>query len=96
MLDVSEQHLSLSIGSDDPIKSSFVYAKCLSSEQHDLWNQLRIHSNANMPWLVEGDFNTILRSSEKKGGVPSDMGSIQDFLECIVESNLSEITYSGN
>lgn len=96
VLDVSDQHLSVLLGGEDPIKFSFVYAKCLRYERQALWDQLRLHSDIDIPWLVGGDFNTILRVSEKRGGLDPDMGSIQDFRECLVENNLSEVAYTGN
>lgn len=95
-LDVSEQHVTVLVGGDFPLRISFVYAKCLRVDRNELWNHLRTQSNNDTPWIVGGDFNTILRTSEKRGGVVPDLGSIQDFQECLIDANLSEISYEGS
>lgn len=43
-----------------------------------------------------GDFNTILSTVEKKGGLDPDRHSMQDFHEYWKESNLSDMGYEGN
>lgn len=96
LLDISDQHVTVLVGGEAPLRVSFVYAKCLRAERLDLWNQLRTQSLSDIPWLIGGDFNTILRASEKRGGLDPDLGSIQDFQECVVDTNLSEIRYEGN
>lgn len=57
---------------------------------------IRSHSHIDLPWLLGGDFNTILRPTEKRGGLDPDIASIQDFQECLLDSNLSEINFEGN
>lgn len=48
---------------------SFVYAMCSRNARYELWSQLVNQSSLTAPWLVAGDFNTILSCSEKKGGL---------------------------
>lgn len=49
-----------------------------------------------MPWIIRGDFNTILSTKEKRGGLDPDLGSMADFQDCIIDVGLSEIEFEGN
>lgn len=68
IIEVSDQHVTALVDGEIPLRISFVYAKCLRAERHELWNHLRAHGTVDIPWLAGGDFNTILRPSEKRGG----------------------------
>lgn len=60
-----------------------------------LWDSIRdVASSINMPWLLRGDFNCNLYSSEKIGGnlVPHDRFS--DFRDCLMEAGLSDLSSS--
>lgn len=59
-----------------------------------MWNHLRANNISDIPWLVGSDFNNIIRTSEKQGGLLPDTGSMQDFQECLVDTNLSEISFT--
>lgn len=95
-MQASSQHITVDIQGEQLIRFPFVYAKCSRAERQVLWSQLQQLSSIETPWLVGGDFNTILRPSEKRGGLAPDYGSIQDFHECMLGSNLSEIGFEGN
>ncbi|KAL5741976.1 hypothetical protein ACOSP7_028708 [Xanthoceras sorbifolium] len=50
----------------------------------------------NLPWLIGGDFNEILRGAEKEGGL-ARMGSAMDgFREAVDSCNLLDMGFSGN
>ncbi|KAL5862295.1 hypothetical protein ACOSQ3_003581 [Xanthoceras sorbifolium] len=50
----------------------------------------------NLPWLIGGDFNEILRGDEKDGGLVR-MGSAMDgFREAVDSCNLLDMGFSGN
>lgn len=93
IIEASEQHLTVLVDGETPMQLTLVYAKSLRVDRTHLWHHLRAHSMVNIPWIVGGDFNTILRTTEKRGGVAPDLGSIQDFRECLVDANLSEIRF---
>lgn len=95
-INASEQQITIDVQGDSTIRMTFVYAKCTRLERCDLWAQINEISSTNEPWLIGGDFNTILRSSEKRGGLDPDNRSIQEFHECIVGGNLSEVSYEGS
>lgn len=46
---------------------SFVYAKCSIVDRRELWQQLHVLSQTiSMPWMIGGDFNTILYANERE------------------------------
>ncbi|KAL5828458.1 hypothetical protein ACOSQ3_017926 [Xanthoceras sorbifolium] len=50
----------------------------------------------NLPWLIRGDFNEILRGDEKEGGL-ARMGSAMDgFREAVDSCNLLDMGFSGS
>jgi endonuclease/exonuclease/phosphatase family metal-dependent hydrolase len=50
----------------------------------------------NMPWVVFGDLNEILFSSEKEGGATRPQAYMQAFRECLVDCSLEDLGYIGN
>lgn len=95
---VSEQCISFNIhrSGELDIKISAVYAKCNRIDRVALWDELRAASTTSDPWIVGGDFNTILKIDEKKGGNAVDIRAIHDFRECIMDSGLTEIEFEGD
>lgn len=78
VIEVTSQTLSIQLtlpGLPD-ILLSMVYAKCTRAERVQLWTDLSHHNSSNLPWLVGGDFNTILSLSEKKCGLNPDTRSL--------------------
>lgn len=50
--------------------ASLVYAKCTVTERRSLWDDLsNLSSVVNGPWLVGGDFNTVMSTEERLEGV---------------------------
>ncbi|XP_012842530.1 PREDICTED: uncharacterized protein LOC105962752 [Erythranthe guttata] len=47
------------------------------------------------PWLVGGDFNTILDASEKKGGL-ADISRMHDFQDFVMQAELLDAGFIGN
>ncbi|KAA3481591.1 Exo_endo_phos domain-containing protein [Gossypium australe] len=49
-------------------------------DQSHVWNLLRrLSQDREYPWLVAGDFNEIMYSFEKKGGLPRDQRRMDTF-----------------
>ncbi|XP_028549548.1 uncharacterized protein LOC114579370 [Dendrobium catenatum] len=77
--------------------ASFVYAATSCSLRKILWDQLvNFHSICTLPWLVGGDFNTIVNPSERVGGLHPNFCSMEDFNNMIMNCNLIDIGFSGN
>ncbi|KAG2674065.1 hypothetical protein I3760_13G119000 [Carya illinoinensis] len=48
------------------------------------------------PWLVVGDFNIIREHSERVGGQPRPLASMENFNNCIDHYGLLELQFMGN
>lgn len=60
------------------------------------WNVLRWLSDmSNLPWLCMGDFNNILSTKEKMGGLTISPYRIQDFRESIQYARLLDLGFSS-
>ncbi|KAL0293106.1 UNVERIFIED_CONTAM: hypothetical protein Sradi_6957200 [Sesamum radiatum] len=47
------------------------------------------------PWIVMGDFNAVLDDSEVNGYAADTSTSNAEFLECITESELTHLPFTG-
>lgn len=76
---------------------TFIYAKCDRAERRFLWDDLRdIASSAEgHPWLVGGDFNTILHSYERLGSNTNRFMEMFDFGEMISDCELQDAGCEG-
>lgn len=69
---VQQVTLGLKSGSATIGYFSFVYASCSPVQRLDVFNELSsFAASISTPWVVGGDFNCVLRPSEKKGGCSS-------------------------
>lgn len=67
-------------GGNDIFKVVVVYARFSALEILELWEDLKkIADNTHIPWLVRGDFNTIIDESEKLGGLLITQQEAVDF-----------------
>ena len=67
----SKNHIDYIInkGREDEWCFTGFYGEPVSHKRYESWNRLRqLQKKINLPWLCVGDFNEILRSSEKLGG----------------------------
>lgn len=71
-------------GSDFSCELTFVYSYNTNAERKEMLNQLRsLHNNINDPWLVMGDFNTILSVNDRMNGNLVNQTEVHDFQNCI-------------
>lgn len=62
-----------------------------------LWKELSCMSNINIPWLIVGDFNSIISPAEHKGGPYRYYArKAQVFADFIAENALLDIDCIGN
>ncbi|MFQ6648039.1 hypothetical protein Gotur_021851 [Gossypium turneri] len=59
------------------------------------WNLLRkLGQDQRHPWFVSGDFNEIMYSFEKSGGLPRDERQMEAFRETLEECQLEDLGYT--
>ncbi|KAA3465353.1 reverse transcriptase [Gossypium australe] len=72
------------------------YGSLYDSNKNDSWNLLqKLGEDKTHPWLVYRDFNEILYSSEKSGGIAREERKMESFREVLEECRLEDIGYSG-
>ncbi|XP_019256466.1 PREDICTED: uncharacterized protein LOC109234878 [Nicotiana attenuata] len=77
------------------IMLSVVYARNKAQERTRLWKELEAMGGViQMPWIISGDFNTVLCSDDRLGQ-PVTMNEIKDFKECIDTLQLSPVKTKG-
>ncbi|EOY06956.1 Uncharacterized protein TCM_021518 [Theobroma cacao] len=80
-----------------PLSATFVYAKCTRQERLELWNCLRsLSSDMQGPWMVDGDFNTIVSCAERLNGASPHEGSMEDFAATLLDCGLIDAGFEGN
>ncbi|XP_061375403.1 uncharacterized protein LOC133317554 [Gastrolobium bilobum] len=76
---------------------SFVYGLHSITARRALWlNLLSIGANMNSPWLVFGDFNSILCTADRVNGTAVSTYEIRDFQDCCLEFGLSNLNSHGS
>ncbi|KAK4732459.1 hypothetical protein R3W88_025447 [Solanum pinnatisectum] len=66
-------------------------------ERLELWEDLEyVASTTTCPWMVGGDFNTILNDAEKLGGLPVTITETVDFAQCLGGVHLMNLGSSYN
>uniref|UniRef100_M1DHQ7 AP endonuclease/reverse transcriptase n=1 Tax=Solanum tuberosum TaxID=4113 RepID=M1DHQ7_SOLTU len=96
----SEQQLTVLL-QNQPLSLSFyvtiVYAKCDSIQRLELWDELfSIANRMDKPWIIGGDFNVVLNSEEKIGGLPVRDADCEDFKTCIESCDLAQVKFKGS
>ncbi|KAA3466274.1 reverse transcriptase [Gossypium australe] len=72
------------------------YCSPYGHNKEDSWNLLRkLGEDKNHPWIVCGDFNEILYSTEKKGGIPREEKKMELFREALEDCQLQDVGFSG-
>ncbi|XP_019260707.1 PREDICTED: uncharacterized protein LOC109238677 [Nicotiana attenuata] len=70
---------------------TYVYGYNTIAGRKPLWDQLRnIRGSINGPWILLGDFNTILFSDDRVNGVPVHPAETVDFQNCITDLGVGQ------
>ncbi|XP_076934499.1 uncharacterized protein LOC143600808 [Bidens hawaiensis] len=91
-------HTQISLKSDRKvIFFSFIYAHNSYLLRRQLWQNLLIHNNFvnNQPWIVMGDFNTIMNLDESTSCASSRDISMVEFKDCIQELEILDLKFTG-
>ncbi|XP_050222570.1 uncharacterized protein LOC126672659 [Mercurialis annua] len=76
---------------------TFVYGLNDAINRRVLWSNLVSQSrNVDNPWIVLGDFNAIIKDSERCGGNLACVNDCEEFKRCLEESKLVELKWRGN
>jgi ribonuclease HI len=75
---------------------SSIYASPRFLERKLLWNNLsQVATLHNLPWLLVGDFNEVLSSDDKFGGLPVRLGRSQLFNNCLNDCGMIDLGFHG-
>lgn len=79
------------------IITTLVYEKYSGTDRTYLWEEINQLANSiALPWLVGGDFNNVLSGEEKIGGLPVITREVEDFANCINNTELYDAGYKGS
>ncbi|XP_026383907.1 uncharacterized protein LOC113279426 [Papaver somniferum] len=92
VVSLSSQMITVSVG--DTLISG-VHAHVSVVHRRVLWSKMEAISALKKPWLVIGDFNTIISIDEKVGGRSPHRRSMLDFTECLDKCELIQAPHSG-
>lgn len=73
-----------------------VYGLRTIQDKKCLWAQLRTLLVNQLPWLVAGDFNSVLSSHDRVNGSVVTIYESQDFEMLLEDMELTEIKTTGN
>ncbi|KAL0792033.1 hypothetical protein Bca101_008279 [Brassica carinata] len=77
--------------------SSFIYGNTDKTLRKQLWEKLlKLAETRDEAWFITGDFNDILCSDEKDGGVERPEGSFSDFRTFFSEGDLFDLQHTGD
>ncbi|XP_026399720.1 uncharacterized protein LOC113295603 [Papaver somniferum] len=91
VLNMSRQAIFISV---DGVYISLVHASSVQTTRTNLWQQLNMGSQ-QVPWLVLGDFNCVLRNEEKKGGATPRISVVNEFSDWIDDNSIFEAEALG-
>ncbi|CAN1126875.1 hypothetical protein LINPERHAP2_LOCUS3685 [Linum perenne] len=89
-------HTSVDWDSGRTCLATFVYASPSLVDRRTLWQMLPPPPPPrSQAWLILGDFNSMIDSSEKLGGGRFNDLQAQEFRECIKDCNLLDTSFAG-
>lgn len=84
-------------GVAQPIFCSFVYGANHGIYRKQLWSGLRKFKAilGSQPWIVMGDFNSMLFPHDALGGSSRRNSDMEDFFHCVEDVELFDVVYTG-
>ncbi|KAB5564260.1 hypothetical protein DKX38_004314 [Salix brachista] len=79
------------------IRTTFIYGLNTQEERSAIWSYLSTQKslNSTSPWGILGDFNAIISSRDRQGGDPRWHNHMDDFSNCVAQTELIQIPVSG-
>ncbi|XP_019225767.1 PREDICTED: uncharacterized protein LOC109207324 [Nicotiana attenuata] len=74
---------------------TFVYGLHTTQQRIPLWRSLR-NIQYNGPWLIIGDFSSVLNVDDRVNGVPVNQAEMIDFQNCLEDIGVGQITKRGS
>lgn len=99
-IDINAQFINCEVkisGDPDPVFLSCVYGCNNGVERRELWQGLTLFKQLvrNRPWIVFGDFNAMLFPHDGVGGSSRRNSDMEDFHDCLEDTELFDINYQG-
>jgi len=87
----------VALATNTAFRVAFVYGLNTPAGRELLWTYMKHQAPlfSSSPWIILGDFNAILKTSNRIGGDTSWYGHHDDFGNCIQDSELIEVPYTG-
>ncbi|XP_026410369.1 uncharacterized protein LOC113305563 [Papaver somniferum] len=92
IIKVTSQSITVEIGE---VLVTGVHASCSSINRRELWQDMCDISFMNKPWLILGDFNTLLYVDEKRGCRQPNISAMNEFQDCVDFCDLVQAPKSG-
>ena len=65
--------------------------------KHESWQLFKhLHTRSSTPWICVGDYNEIMASNEKQGGLPKPLNQMQVFWATLLHCGLVDLGFQGN
>ena len=76
---------------------TFVYRANREMQMRELWEDLKhIANDMDEAWCILGDFNAMLYSGDRLGGIEVQVSEVKTFGECISAYELQELRSNGS
>ncbi|KAG5581460.1 hypothetical protein H5410_052087 [Solanum commersonii] len=83
-------------GSDMIFDLIMVYGLCTCLDRREMWYELtQYNMRCRQPWLVMGDFNSILHIEDRVVGSQVQEAELRDFKQCLLDTGLTELKNVG-
>jgi hypothetical protein len=92
-------HIDVNITETDGFKWGLtgIYGEPKQDKREETWRLLRtLHHQSDFPWLCIGDFNEIMFSFEKQGGIPRPQICMDRFRDALNFCNLNDLGFEGD
>lgn len=94
LLSYSRSHIDVTVTmtGDSKWRLTGIYGEPSRTHRYRTWDLLKnLSRDANLPWVLIGDFNNVTSQEDKRGGPPYPDNLIEGFNECLREADLRDL-----